>query len=131
MNSPFDNGIIRQQDIAQRNIARQRIAEAIARETQRTGILLNLAVEEIAKQPAKLYNVAEVWNVIQRDESLGEIKKMADRNAFDYPGFLPWLNSTRRRLEESSKGQLRKAVLKPNYQSRFRNTIGFKPALAA
>lgn len=131
MNSPYDNGIIRQQEIAQRNIARQRIAEAIARETQRTGILLDLTVEQIQTQPGRLYNVAQLWDVIQGDEGLSEIKQKADRNASDYPSFQPWITSTRRRLEESSKARLRKAVLKPNYQSRFRNTVGFKPALAA
>lgn len=131
MNTPFSNGSIRQQDINDRRIAQQRIAEAIARETRRTGILLDLAVEQIEKQPQGLYNVATIWNVIQRDETLYGIQIQADRNVADYPGFLPWLTSQRRRLEESGKARLRKAVFKPNHSYRFKNYIGSKSLLAA
>ena len=131
MNTPFSNGSIRQQDISDRRIAQQRIAEAIARETRRTGILLDLAVEQIERQPGQLYNVATIWNVIQRDETLYGIQVQADRNVADYPGFQAWLTSQRRRLEESGKARLRKAVFKPNHQYRFKNYIGSTSVLAA
>lgn len=131
MNTPFSNGSVRQQDICDRRIAQRRIAEAIARETRRTGILLDLAVEQIENQPGRLYNVATIWNVIQRDETLYGIQSQADKNVADYPGFLPWLTSQRRRLEESGKARLRKAVFKPNHQYRYQNYIGSKTLLAA
>ncbi len=131
MYSPFTNGNIRQQEISDRRIAQQRIAEAIARETRRTEILLNLAVEQIESKPEGLFNVATIWNVIQRDETLYGIQSQADRNVADYPGFQAWLNGTRKRLEESGKARLRKAVLKPNHQYRFKNYIGSKSLLAA
>lgn len=131
MNSPFSNGHIRQQEISDRRIAQQRIAEAIARETQRTEILINLAVETIERQPHTLFSVAKLWNAIQTDETLSGIQRNADRNVADYPVFNPWLNGTRRRLEESGKARLRTAVMKPNSQYRFRNTHGFRPTLAA
>jgi len=131
MNTPFSNGTIRQQEISDRRIAQQRIAEAIARETKRTGILLDLAIERIKHQPDALYNVSQLWNIIQHDEALYRIQSLANQNAFDYPGFLPWINGTRSRLEEAGKARLRKAVFKPNHQYRFRNYVGSKALLAA
>jgi len=131
MTNPFHNGTIHQQDIRDRNIARQRIAEAIARETRRTEILLNLAVEAIRNHPDDLYSVTQLWNIIQRDETLHGIHIQADQNAADYTGFLPWLNGTRKRLEESGKKRLREAVLKPNHQYRYRNYVSSKALLPA
>ena len=131
MNSPFSNGTIRQQEISDRRIAQQRIAEAIARETRRTGILLDLAVETIKNHPDDLYSVAQLWNIIQHDETLDRIQSLANQNAYDYPGFLPWINGTRKRLEESGKKRLREAVFKPNHQYRYRNYLGSKALLAA
>lgn len=130
MNSPFSNGVIQQQDIQDRNIARQRIAQAIAREAQRTTILVDLAIAHINQNPTKTFSADAVWNVLQRDETLFHFRLQIADNVFDYPGFNPWVDGSRKRLEESQKNRLRKAIRKPEYQHRFANTIGFRPAFA-
>lgn len=127
MNSPFSNGVIHQQDIRDRNIARQRIAEAIAREAQRTGILVDLAISRINQNPDEIPNVEHLWNDLQRDEGLRRLRLQVTHNVFDYPGFHPWVDGSRKRLEESQKNRIRKAIRKPEYQRRFANTIGFRP----
>jgi hypothetical protein len=130
MTSPFHNGIIHQQDISERNIARQRIAEAIAREAQRTGILVDLAITRINSNPHELYSAAKLWNVIQHDETLFDIQRRVDHNVFDYPCFNDWVSGSRNRLKEKEMNRLRKALLKPQYQHRFAHTVGFRPAFA-
>src|SRR4051794_13618159 len=98
MTNPFHNGTIHQQDISDRNIARQRIAEAIAREAQRTVILVDLAIGQINSNPQELYSAAALWNAVQCDASLMNIQRRADHNVYDYPGFTAWVNGSRNRL---------------------------------
>lgn len=131
MNSPYSNGTIRQQDIRDRNIARQRIAEAIQREALRTGLLVDMAITRIEKNPTETANVDLVWNLVQRDNDLARIQQVANQNIADYPGFEGWLNGSRSRIESSEKARLRKASVKRNYQYTFKNTVGFRPAFAA
>jgi hypothetical protein len=128
MNTPFSNGVIHQQDIRDRSIARQRIAEGIAREAQRTGILVNLAIARINQNPNQLYSLDAIWNALQHDAALSQLRLRISDNVFDYPGFTPWVDGSRRRLEETEKNRLRKAIRKPEYRHRFANTIGFRPA---
>ena len=128
--NPFGNGVIRQQDIRDRNIARQRIALAIQKEAQRTGILVDLAITRISENPTNVPTVELLWNQIQRDHAIIDAQQLANRNASDYPTFEGWLNGSRRRIEDTQKNRLRNALRKPDYQHRFANTLGFRPAFA-
>jgi len=48
--TPFStDGTIRQEDIQSRNIARQRVAEAITKEAQRTELLVTIVIDQVAK----------------------------------------------------------------------------------
>jgi hypothetical protein len=130
MNSPYDNGVIRQQDIRDRNIARQRIAAAIEKEAQRTGILVDLAISLINENPHQLYALDAVWKALQTDAALSHVRTHLDDNVSDYPGFAPWVNGSRRRIEDAQKNRLRSALRQPEYRYRFANTVGFRPAFA-
>jgi hypothetical protein len=131
MNSPFNNGSIRQQDIADRNIARQRIAAAIEREAARTGILVTSAIQRIEADTNASTNIDLLWNRLQRDLDLTRIQSVANQNTADYPGFEGWLNGSRRRIETTEKARLRKVVSRRNHQYRYANTVGFQPAFVA
>ena len=131
MNTPFKDGSIHEQDIRDRNIARQRIAEAIQREAQRTGILVDMAITRIDQDSNETANVDLVWNRIQCDSDLHRIQRIANMNTADYPGFQGWLDGSRRRIESAEKDRLRKASMKRNYQYSFRHTVGFRPAFAS
>jgi hypothetical protein len=74
MYSPFSNGTIRQQDIQDRNIARQRIAEAIAKEQRRVDILVDCVVEAVGKHGMKMTTVERLWQDIQLDSQLKDIR---------------------------------------------------------
>ena len=126
--TPFSNdGTIRQEDIQSRNIARQRIAEAIAKEAQRTGLLVTIVIDQVAKN--RLHkSVDNLWNDIQMDGQLKAIRLKADRNVSDYPGFSGWLNGQRIRIEHAQKTRLADSMNTRIYQRRFANTVGFRPA---
>jgi len=130
MTNPFDNGVIRQQEIRDRSIARQRIALAIQKEAQRTGILVDLAISRITANPTNLPTAELLWYQIQRDNAIIDAQQLADRNAADYTGFEGWLNGSRKRIEETEKNRLRNALRKPDYQRRFAYTVGVRPAFA-
>ena len=105
--TPFSNdGTIRQEDIQSRNIARQRIAEAIAKEAQRTGLLVTIVIDQVAKNRLNSKSVDNLWNDIQMDGQLKAIRLKADANVSDYPGFSGWLNGQRIRIEHAQKTRL-------------------------
>ncbi len=64
MYSPFSNGTIRQQDIQDRNIARQRIAEAIAKEQRRVDILVDTVVNAVENHGMRMTTVERLWQDI-------------------------------------------------------------------
>ncbi len=130
MYSPFSNGTIRQQDIQDRNIARQRIAEAIAKEQRRVDILVDTVVNAVEKHGMKMTTVERLWQDIQLDSQLKNIRLIADSNASDYPGFSPWLNAQRLNIETSGRMRLASELNTVVYQERFANTTGFRPAYA-
>ena len=129
MYSPFSNGTIRQQDIQDRNIARQRIAEAIAKEQRRVDILVDCVVEAVEKHGMKMTTVERLWQDIQLDSQLKNIRLIADSNVSDYPGFSPWLNGQRLNIETSGRMRLASELNTVVYQQRFANTTGFSPCL--
>ena len=131
MYTPFSNGDIRQQEIQARNVARQRIAEAIAREIRRTDFLVDCVVELVKGRGMKATTVDQIWTKLQLDSPLNDIRLIADTNVADYPGFAPWLNGQRLTLQTKAKLRLGSELNDAMYQARFSNTIGFKPALAA
>ena len=106
MHSPFSNGTIRQQDIQDRNIARQRISEAIAKEQRRIDILVDTVVNAVEKHGMNMTTVERLWQDIQLDSQLKDIRLIADSNASDYPGFFPWLNGQRLNIETSGRMRL-------------------------
>lgn len=130
MYSPFSNGTIRQQDIQDRNIARQRIAEAIAKEQRRVDILVDCVVEAVEKHGMKMTTVERLWQDIQLDSQLTDIRLKADSNVSDYPGFSGWLNGQRLNIETSGRMRLASELNTVVYQQRFANTTGFRPAYA-
>jgi hypothetical protein len=131
MTSPFSNGVITQQDIRDRNIARQRIAEAIAREERRVDFLVDCTVELVRNRQAILTNLERVWDSIQSDLHLHEIRQVADNNVADYAGFSGWLNGSRLNIETRGRMRLASELNEALLQQRFANTTGFRPALAA
>ena len=126
--TPFHNGTIRQQDIQDRNIARQRIAEAIAREARRTNVLVDIVVNAVHNHGLKATTVDQLWNDIQLDCQLKDIRLKADTNASDYPAFLGWLNGQRLNIETTGRMRLAAELNQVLYQRRFANTVGFRPA---
>ena len=130
MNSPYDNGVIRQQEIRDRQIAHQRIAEALQREASRTDLLVDHVVSVVTENPKKLTTVEQLWNAIQHDNTLNDIRVKADQNVADYPGFSGWLNGQRLNIETSGRMRLAAELNEALYQRRFANTIGFRPAFA-
>ena len=130
MNSPYENGVIRQQDIRDRNIARQRIAEAIQKEAFRTDLLVDTVVSAVRDKGMKLSTVESLWNDIQLDSALKDIRLKADQNAADYPGFSGWLNGQRSNIETTGRMRLAAELNEALYQRRFANTEGFRPAFA-
>lgn len=130
MTNPFDNGVIRQQDIRDRNIARQRIAEAIQKEASRTDLLVDTVVSAVSHDRAKLTTIEQLWNAIQHDATLNSIRIKADQNASDYPGFSGWLNGQRLNIETTGRMRLAAELNEALYQRRFANTVGFRPAFA-
>jgi hypothetical protein len=130
MYSPFSNGTIRQQDIQDRNIARQRISEAIAKEQRRVDILVDCVVEAVEKHGMKMTTVERLWQDIQLDSQLKDIRLKADSNASDYPAFSGWLNGQRLNIETSGRRRLASELNTVVYQERFANTTGFRPAYA-
>ncbi len=128
--TPFSNdGAIRQEDIQSRNIARQRIAEAIAKEAQRTELLVNLVIDQVSKNPLNSKSVDDLWHDIQMDGQLKAIRLKAEANVSDYPGFSGWLNGQRIRIEHAQKTRLAESMHNRIYQRRFANTVGHRPAL--
>jgi len=130
MYSPFSNGTIRQQDIQDRNIARQRISEAIAKEQRRIDILVDTVVNAVEKHGMKMTTVERLWQDIQLDSQLKDIRLRADSNASDYPAFSGWLNGQRLNIETSGRMRLASELNTVVYQERFANTTGFRPAYA-
>ena len=130
MNTPFENGVIRQQDIRDRNIAQQRIAEAIRREALRTDVLVDHVVNTVSRDRTKLTTVEQLWDAIQHDTTLANIRVKADQNAADYPGFSGWLNGQRLNIETTGRMRLAAELNEALYQRRFANTVGFRPAFA-
>src|SRR5205085_5506371 len=129
--TPFsNNGTIRQEDIQSRNIARQRIAQAIAKEAQRTELLVDIVIDQVGKNRLNNKSVDNLWNDIQMDGQLKAIRLKADRNVSDYPGFSGWLNGQRIRIEHAQKMRLAESMNIRIYQRRFANTVGFRPAFA-
>lgn len=128
MYSPFSNGVIRQQDQNDRRLAQQRIAEALAKESQRTKILVTGALNQIENDDTATSNVDLVWNRIQGDRGLRHIQLFADLNTRDYPCFEGWLNGARRRIETAEKKRLRRADERRRHQYRYANTVSFRPA---
>ena len=129
--TPFSNhGTIRQQDIQSRNIARQRIAEAIAREAQRTGLLVDIVIDQVGKNRLNGKSVDSLWNDIHMDGQLKAIRLKADRNVSDYPGFSGWLNGQRIHIEHAQKNRLAESMNVRINKRRFANTLGFRPAFA-
>ena len=91
--TPFsNNGTIRQEDIQSRNIARQRIAQAIAKEAQRTELLVDIVIDQVGKNRQNSRSVDSLWDDIQMDGELRAIRLKAEANVSDYPGFSGWLN---------------------------------------
>ena len=130
MYSPFSNGTIRQQDVQDRNIARQRIAEAIAREQRRVDILVDCVVEAVEKHGMRMTTVERLWQDIQLDSQLKNIRLIGDSNVSDYPGFSPWLNGQRLNIETSGRMRLASELNTVVYQQRYANTVGFRPLYA-
>jgi hypothetical protein len=130
MTNPFQNGTIHEQDVRDRNIARQRIALAIETEAKRLGILVDHAITQINERPSERPVTHVVWNTLQRDEVLKTARLVIDFNVSDYPGFNGWVTGARKRIEEKEMNRLRNAIRKPEYQHRFANTVGFVPAFA-
>ena len=131
MYSPFNtSGSIRQQDNQDKNIARQRIAEAIAQELRRVDILVDVVVEAVQNRGMNGMTVDKLWNDIQLDSRLKDIRLTADSNASDYPGFQGWLNGQRLNIETTGKMRLAAELSEVVYQYRFANTVGVRPAYA-
>jgi hypothetical protein len=129
--TPFsNNGTIRQEDIQSRNITRQRIAQAIAQEAQRTELLVTLLIDRVGKNRLNSKSVDNLWNDIQMDGQLKAIRLKADANVSDYPNFSGWLNGQRIRIERTQKARLADSMNTRIYQRRFANTVGFHPAFA-
>ena len=129
--TPFsNNGTIRQEDIQSRNIARQRIAQAIAKEAQRTELLVDIVIDQVGKNRLNSKSVDSLWDDIQMDGQLKAIRLTAEANVSDYPGFSGWLNGQRIRIEHAQKMRLAESMNTRIYQRRFANTVGFRPAFA-
>ncbi len=130
MKSPVRNGTIRQQDIQDSNIARQRISEAIAREAMRVDMLVDSVVEAVQNRSAQMTTVERLWQHIQLDTTLADIRNKADQNVADYPAFSGWLHGQRLNIETSGRMRLASELNTVVYQERFANTTGFRPSYA-
>jgi len=129
--TPFsNNGTIRQEDIQSRNIARQRIAEAIAKEAQRTQLLVDIVIDQVGKNRLNSKSVDNLLDEMQMYGELNAIRHTAEANVSDYPGFSGWLNGQRIRIEHAQKMRLADSMNSRIYQRRFANTVGFRPAFA-
>jgi len=129
--TPFsNNGTIRQEDIQSRNIARQRIAQAIAKEAQRTELLVDIVIDQVGQNRLNSRSVDSLWEDLQMDGQLKAIRLTAEANVSDYPGFSAWLNGQRIRIEHAQKMRLAESMNTRIYQRRFANTVGFRPAFA-
>lgn len=130
MNSPYRNGVIHQQDVRDRTIAQQRIAESIQRESSRTDLLVDNMVSAVENGGRKLTTIERLWEAIQLDSNLQDIRLRADQNAADYPGFAPWLNGQRLNIETNARMRLAVELNEVVFKQRFANTVGFVPAYA-
>jgi len=66
-----------------------------------------------------------LWQDIQLDSQLKDIRLTADSNASDYPGFSPWLNGQRLNIETSGRMRLASELNTIVYQERFANIPAF------
>jgi putative AlgH/UPF0301 family transcriptional regulator len=129
--SPFNShGTISQQSNQERNIARTRIAEAIAKEARRTGILVDLMVDLVGENRLNTLSVDQIWITLQKDAELEAIRVKADANVADFPGFSGWLHGQRLNIETAERMRLAASMNEKIYQHRFANTVGFRPAFA-
>lgn len=131
MTNPFSNGVIHQQDVRDRSIARQRIAQAIAREQKRVDYLIDCAVELVLHRGMTGTTVDRIWTAFQSDEQLRAIRLIADSNVADYTEYTGWLNGQRLNIETRGRMRLAAELNEAVYQYRYANTVGFRPAYAA
>lgn len=130
--SPFnEEGHIRQQDIRDRNIARQRINESLVKEARRTVVLVDFAIRQVEANLLTLTTIDALWSLLQRDKTMAGIRAVADKNIADYPGFTGWVIGQRFNIENAQKTRLARTLGKRVYQRRFANTVGFRPAYQA
>lgn len=122
MSSPYSsNGTIRQEDIQASYIARSAIARSLAQEAQRTGILVDLFLEQVSANRLNGRSVDQLWNDLQKDALLQDIRFKGSANAYDYPHFSGWLHGQRLSIETTEKMRLAASMNERIYQRRFGN----------
>ena len=99
MSSPYSNGIIRQQEIASRNHAREEISRMLAIEATRAAVMVAYVIGRIQQQLQAPTSPEALWNDIVNSAQLGPVRRKADQNVADYPQFSGWVNGQRQQIE--------------------------------
>jgi hypothetical protein len=128
--TPFHNGSIRQQEIAARNLARQRVARMLALEATRSAVMVAFILGKIAEGTEVLKAPEAIWIDIQDSAQLVPVRKVTDNHVADYPEFASWVSGRRSFIERTQKRRMNESLGSRLYQQRFANTTGFRPAYA-
>ena len=109
MSSPYSNGIIREQEIASRNHAREEISRMLAIEATRAAVMVAYVIGRIQQQLQAPKSPEALWNDIVNSAQLVPVRRKADQNVADYPQFSGWVNGQRQQIERTQKQRLRRA----------------------
>jgi len=121
MSSPYSNGIIRQQEIASRNHAREEISRMLAIEATRAAVMVAYVIGRIQQQLQAPKSPEALWNDIVNSAQLVPVRRKADQNVADYPQFSGWVNGQRQQIERTQTQRLRELMEPLDFQRRFGN----------
>lgn len=107
MYTPYSRyGTIRQQDIQACNIARSAIAHSLSLEARRTAVLISAIISKIKGNILAPKPIEDLWNDIQNDVTLRQLRSTTDANVDDFSQFAGWVEGARRHLASDEKKRL-------------------------
>lgn len=125
--SPYNtSGNIRQQDIADRNHARQVIARMLAIEATRIAVMVKFLTDQLSSNTGSVPSTEAIWNDIQNSIQLTTVAKKTDANVADYPEFETWVTGRRAYIRRTQKRLIQAAVEPFEFRQRFANTKGLQ-----
>jgi hypothetical protein len=120
--SPFSRkGTIRQQDIQACNIARSAIARSLEFEARRTAVLVSAIIQNVMLNRVTPRSVEELWQAVQDDVILRQIRSRTDANVDSYSRFSGWVDGARRNLATIEQRRLNDEIGFRIYTHQFGN----------